>query len=45
MNLDVKVYGDLTDKYYRLGKCQGLTAAANAEEFYGFHYNHVARLY
>jgi hypothetical protein len=45
MNLDSKVYGDLMNKYYRLGKCQGLTAAASAEEFYGFHYSHVAGLH
>jgi hypothetical protein len=45
LNLDAKVYGDLMNKFYRLAKAQGHTCAESAQEFFGFHYNHVVGLY
>ena len=45
MNIEAKLYGDLMERYYRRWRVLGFTQAESPEEFYGFHYNHVAEVH
>ena len=42
MKIEAYLYGDLMEKFYLRWRALRYTAAESAEEFYGFHYNHVA---
>jgi hypothetical protein len=42
LTVETKVYGERMEMHFRVIKGLGLTEARSAEEFYGFHHNHVA---
>ena len=42
MKFDPYVYGELMERFYRRWRDLRHTSAGSAEEFYGFHYSHVA---
>jgi len=42
LNFVPSAYGDVMNRHFGVAKALGFTDAQTVEEFYGFHYNHVA---